>query len=537
MPHDRSRREFLAAAAGTVVSLSLPDARAQPASMTKPFAFEEATLGALAERMGRGEVTSKSLTQAYLERIAAVDRSGPQLRSMLETNPDALAAAEKLDAERRAGKVRGPLHGIPIVVKDNIATADRMATSAGSIAFAKHRAAADAPAIKRLRDAGAVILGKSNLSEWANFRSSNSLSGWSSRGGQTHNPYSLERTPSGSSSGSAAAAAANLCAAALGTETDGSITSPSACNNIVGFKPSIGLVSRTGVVPIAHSQDTIGPMTRTVEDCAALMNALAGADPADKATQTAGVPRNVDFTEHLKMGDLKGTRIGVARQYFGVNEKVDAILHAALGKLEETGAELVDVEFPHFGKFSGDELEVLLYEFKAGINAWLAANGKEGNIRSLAQLIAYNEQNKDRVMPIFGQNLFIRAEAKGPLTEKPYLDALANCRRMTRAEGIDAVVQKHRVAAIVGPTTSPPWLIDFVTGDSGRGGCTSMPAVAGYPHVTVPAGFIHPPAPLRGVAPVGLSFFGPAFSDARLLGIARVFEQATRHRKPPIFGA
>ena len=535
-PQRPSRRDFLAATAGTLASLSLSrQADAQQPAVSQGFAFEEATLAALGERMRKGEVTSRALTDAYLVRIATVDAAGPTLKSIIETNPDALEAAAKLDAERKAGKVRGPLHGIPIVLKDNIASADRMATSAGSLAFEKHRAGADAPVVKRLRDAGAVILAKANLSEWANFRSSNSTSGWSSRGGQTRNPYSPERTPSGSSSGSAVAVAANLCAAALGTETDGSITSPSSCNNIVGLKPTIGLLSRTGVVPIAHSQDTVGPMARTVEDCALLMNALAGADPADKSTQAAGIPRKVDFTEHLKMRDLKGVKIGVARQYFGVNDKVDPILDTALAKLGEAGAELVDVEFATYGKFGGDELEVLLYEFKAGIDAWLAANGKDAP-RSLAQLMEYNERNKDRVMPIFGQNLFAKAQAKGPLTDKAYLDALANCRRMTREEGIDAVVKKHGVSAIVAQTTSPPWLIDFVTGDSGRGGCTSMAAVAGYPHVTVPAGFIHPPAPFRGAAPVGISFFGPAFSDARLLGIAHVFEQATKHRRPPTFG-
>lgn len=533
-PEDPSRRDFLAAAGG-LASLSLaPLAQAQQ-PLSGAFAYEEATLAELGERMRRGELTAKALAAAYLERIAAIDRSGPMLRALLEVNPDAAEIAGELDAERRAGRVRGPLHGIPVVVKDNIATADRMATSAGSIAFEKHRAAADAPLVKRLREAGAVVLGKANLSEWANFRSADSVSGWSSRGGQTRNPYSPERSPSGSSSGSAVAAAANLCAAAIGTETDGSITSPSACNNIVGFKPTLGLVSRTGVIPIAHSQDTAGPMARTVHDCALLMNAIAGPDPADQATLAAKVPRRVDFTRHLEMKDLAGVRIGVGRQYLGVNGKVDAIVEAALARLEDLGARLVDVEFAHHGRIGGPELEVLLYEFKAGINAWLAANAADGPVKTLAQLIDFNERNRERVMPIFGQNLMLRAQAKGPLTDKAYREALAACRRMTRAEGIDAVVKKHGVAAIVAPTTSPPWLIDFVTGDSGKGGSTSMPAVAGYPHVTVPAGFIHPPAPMRGVAPVGISFFGPAFSDARLLGIAHVFEQATRHRKPPAF--
>ena len=329
--------------------------------------------------------------------------------------------------------------------------------------------------------------------------------------------------------------AANLCAAAIGTETDGSIVSPSACNNLVGFKPSLGLVSRTGIIPIAHSQDTAGPMARSVEDCARLMNALAGTDPGDIATQAAGAPRGVDFTANLNRPDLKGMRLGVARQYFGVNEKVDALIEAALAKLRELGAELVDVEIPSHGKFGAPELEVLLYEFKADLNAWLAAYAPNAPARTLAQIIEYNASNRDRMMPLFGQNLMVKAEAKGPLTEQAYLDALASCRKLTREEGIDAVVSKHSVAAIVAPSTSPPWMVDPVTGDSGRGGSSSLAAVAGYPNVTVPAGFITPPAPYKGSAPVGISFFGPQWSDARLLGIAHTFERATRHRKPPAF--
>lgn len=533
---DPARREFLAAGAGTIASLAMaPAGEAQGAApMSGRAAFEEATLAQLGERMKSGALTSRALAQAYLDRIEALDRAGPQLRSVIEVNPEALAIAGKLDAEREAGKVRGPLHGMPILLKDNIPSGDRMSTSAGSLLLDRHRAAEDAPVAKRLRDAGAVILGKANLSEWANFRSSNSLSGWSSRGGQTRNPYALDRSPSGSSSGSAVAVAANLCVAAIGTETDGSIVSPSACNNIVGFKPSIGLVSRTAIIPIAHSQDTAGPMARTVADCALLMNAMAGADPRDAATRADGIPRGLDFSEFLGRADLKGYRLGVARQYLGVNEKVDTIFGQALRRLHDLGAELVDVEIPSHGKYGKAELEVLLYEFKAGLNAWLAEYGLEAPARTLAEIIDYNERHRERVMPLFGQDLMIRAQQKGGLDEAEYRDALAQCRRLTREEGVDAVVKKYGVAALIAPTTSPPWLIDPVTGDSGRGGCSSLPAVAGYPHVTVPAGFIVPAAPLKGAAPVGLSFFGPAFSDARLLGIAHAFETHTRFRKPPL---
>ena len=533
---DPTRREFLAATAGTLASLSVPAATAAAGPVSTTFAFEEATIAQLAERMRAGTLTSRALTAAYLERIAALDRAGPQLRAVIELNPDALAIAEAMDAERKAGRVRGPLHGIPMLVKDNIASADKMSTSAGSLALDGQRTKEDAPVLKRLREAGVVLLGKSNLSEWANFRSSNSLSGWSSRGGQTRNPYALERSPSGSSSGSAVAVAANLCAAAIGTETDGSIVSPSSANNLVGLKPSIGLVSRTGIVPIAHSQDTAGPMARSVEDCARLMNAIAGADPKDNATQAEGVPRDIDFTAYLNHPDLKGVRLGVARQYFNVNEKVDAVIESALARLKDLGAELVDVEIPSFGKLGAPELEVLLYEFKADLNAWLAAYAPDAPVRTLAQIIEYNERNRDRMMPLFGQSILVKAEAKGPLTDQAYLDALANCRRLARDEGIDAVVSKHGVAAIVAPSASPPWMVDPVTGDSGRGGSSGLAAVAGYPNVTVPAGFITPPAPYKGTAPVGISFFGSRWSDARLLGIAHTFERATRHRKPPAFG-
>ncbi len=521
-----SRREFLAAG-GTVIAAA--GVKAEPAAATvKPFELDEATIAQLGERMRRGETTSQKLVTAYLARAQEIDTTGPTLHAVIEVNPDALEIAAGLDRERSAGRVRGPLHGVPIYVKDNIASADRMSTTAGSLALEGLHAAEDAPLLRRLRDAGAVLVGKTNLSEWANFRSSNSLSGWSSRGGQTRNPYALDRSPSGSSSGSAVAAAANLCAAAIGTETDGSITSPSACNGLAGLKPTLGFVSRGGIVPIAHSQDTAGPMARTVADCALLMNALAGADPGDPATVARGIPRDVDFTAGLGLTDLKGVRLGVGRQFFNAFEKADRVIERALDELRDLGATLVDVQFPTLGKFDDAELEVLFFEFKHDLDAWLGSHPSGKHVRSLADVIAYNAANAERVMPIFGQDLLVRAQASGPLTDPKYRKALAACRKLARVEGIDAVVKKYRVEAIVALTSQPAWIIDAVNGDITKGGCTSLAAVAGYPHLTVPAGF-------AGGLPVGLSFFGPAWSDARLLAIGHAFEMATRHRRAPEF--
>ena len=518
-----SRRQFLGAAAGGVAVLGAP--RPSRAIALPAFEHAEATLAGLSAKLASGSLSSRALTQAYLDRIAAVDRTGPELRAVIELNPEALAIAEALDAERKAGRVRGPLHGLPIVVKDNIGTGDRMSTTAGCAALEGVHTS-DALLVKRLREAGAVLLGKTNLSEWANFRSSNSVSGWSSRGGQTRNPYALDRSPSGSSSGSGVAATANLCAAAIGSETDGSITSPSACNSLAGIKPTLGLVSRNGIVPISHSQDTAGPMGRTVHDCALLLNAIAAADPEDAITVAKGVPRGVDFTQFVGRTSLKGVRLGVGRQYYGVNEKADAVIDEALAALRAEGAELVDVEIPSFGKFDDAEFDVLLYEFKADLAAYFARHMPKGPFKSLADVIEYNARNAGKMMPIFGQDLMVKSQEKGPLTDKAYLDALAKSKKSARAQGIDAVVKKHRIEAIVALTSPPPWYIDVVNGDAARGGCTSMAAVAGYPHVTVPAGFA------VGL-PVGLSFFGPAFSDAKLLGLASAFERATHARKAP----
>jgi len=525
-----SRREFLAAGGAGLAAAGLGEKGMAAAASVKPFGPEEATIAELGARMREGSLSAEKLAAAYLERMQEIDGDGPTLRSVIEANPDALDIAAALDRERRDGRVRGPLHGIPILVKDNIASGDRMMTTAGSLALEGLHVREDAPLVRRLRDAGAVLLGKTNLSEWANFRSSNSLSGWSSRGGQTRNPYALDRSPSGSSSGSAVATAANLCAAAIGTETDGSITSPSSSNGLAGLKPTLGFVSRSGIVPIAHSQDTAGPMARSVADCALLMNALAGPDPEDRITTEKRVPRGVDFAAELGRTDLRGVRLGVGRQFFGAFERADRVIESALSALRDLGAALVDVEFPGLGKFDEAELDVLFHEFKHDLNAWLARHAPEARVKTLADVIAFNEANAARVMPIFGQDLLVKTEASGSLRTAKYLKAVATCRRYARAQGIDAVVKKSRVDAIVALTSQPAWIVDPVNGDITKGGCTSLAAVAGYPHLTVPAGF-------AGTLPVGISFFGPAFSDARLLGIGHAFERATKHRRPPRFAA
>ena len=527
--HDPSRRRFLGAAGVTAAATALPaEGAPQAAFKPPPFPYEEATIRQLGERMRSGALTAVALTKAYLERIAALDRDGPQLRSIIEINGEAIATAERMDAERKAGKVRGPLHGIPIVLKDNIPTGDRMPTTAGSLALENLRIGEDAPVVKRLRDAGAVILAKANLSEWANFRSTQSLSGWSSRGGQCRSPYALDRSPSGSSSGSAVAVSANLCVAALGTETDGSISSPSACNSIVSLKPTMGWVSRTSVIPIATSQDVVGPMARTVEDCALLMNAITGPDPLDAVTVAPSVPKTFDFTANLGRKDLKGVRLGILRQYSGSSEKAERVIEAAFAKLKELGADMVDVTIPTIGKFERFEVEVMFHEFKAGINEWLLKYMPTGPHKSLEDLIRYNDRNADKMMPFFGQDAFIKAQGKGPLNSPVYRNALAQCRLLTRTQGIDEALKKHNVSALVALTAPPAWLLDPITGDYARGGCTSLPAVSGYPHVSVPAGFARE-------LPVGLAFIGPAFSDAMLFGLAQVYETATKNRKPPKF--
>ncbi|MCU1386045.1 MAG: N-carbamoylputrescine amidase [Acidobacteria bacterium] len=502
------------------------------------FDLEEATIASLQQRMQSGQETSRSLVDKYLARIDALDRSGPALHSVLEVNPDARAIADQLDAERKSRGPRGPLHGIPILIKDNIATADRMMTTAGSLALAGSKPPHDAFIVARLRAAGAVILGKTNLSEWANFRSTHSTSGWSGRGGQTRNPYALDRNPSGSSSGSGAAIAANFAAAAVGTETDGSIVSPSNASGLVGFKPTLGLVSRTGIVPIAHSQDTAGPMTRTVADAAALLGALAGADPEDAATLRRGSGRarptaDVDYTRSLDVNGLKGARIGVVRnKYFGYSPAADRIAEAAIADMKKQGATIVDpVTIPTLGKFDDGEFEVLLFEFKADLNKYLTWLGAASPVHSLKDVIAFNDAHADQEMPYFGQEIMAMAEKKGPLTSAKYTAALARNRQLARALGIDAVMTKHKLDALVGPTGGPAWLSDLVNGDSSFANASApstVTSVAGYPHITVPAGLSH------GL-PVGISFFGRAWSEPTLFKLAYAYEQATKHRTPPAF--
>jgi amidase len=489
--------------------------------------MEEWTILEIQGRMETGEINSQQLTNEYLERIANLDRNGPKLNSIIELNPDAQMISEKLDKERAEGHVRGLLHGIPIIIKDNIDTADRMTTSAGSLALEVSKAFQDAFLVARLRAAGAVILGKANLSEWANFRSPYSVSGWSSRGGQTRNPYALDRNPCGSSSGSAVAVAANLCVGAIGTETDGSIICPSQTNGIVGIKPTLGLVSRSGIIPVAHSQDTAGPMARTVADAAVLLSAMTGIDPRDPATSAGLV--SIDYTQFLIKEGLKGARIGVARDFFGTHPQVDKIIENCLGAIKAQGAELIDPgNIKHATRIEKTELEVLLYEFKNDINIYLSNLGQDVPVHSLDELIAFNEHHQSKIMPFFGQERMIKAQQKGPLTEKTYLKALETNHRQSRDDGIDATLKKYNLDAIVAPSGNPAWLVDYVNGDCGSGGSSSPAAVAGYPNITVPAGFVH------GL-PVGISFFGNVYSEPVLIRLAFAFEQAFQARRPPQF--
>ena len=497
------------------------------AAAAPPFALEEATLRDLGIGMTAGKHTARSLVEAYTARIEALDRRGPELRFLLELNPDALSIADSLDAERKAKGPRGPLHGIPILLKDNIATADKMNTTAGSLALVGAVSKRDSFVAERLRAAGAVILGKTNLSEWANFRSTHSSSGWSGRGGQCRNPYALDRTPSGSSSGSGTAVAASAIPLAVGSETDGSIVSPSAAAALVGIKPTIGLVSRAGIIPISHTQDTAGPMARTVTDAAILLAALSGVDPRDPATADSKTRAQGNYTQFLDANGLKGMRIGVPRKhFFGYSPATDKIAEAALDVLRQHGAVLVDpAEIETAGQFDDTESEALLYEFKADLNQYLA-DLASSPVRTLKELIDWNEKNAAREMPFFGQELFLQAEAKGGLGDEAYLKALEKNRRLSRQEGIDATIAKHKLDALVAPTQGPAWLIDLVNGDSAGGSSTTAAAVAGYPSITVPAGF-------ASGLPIGMSFFGPAWSEPTLLKAAFAFEQATKHRKPP----
>jgi len=497
-------------------------------SSAKPFAFDEATISDLQARMKSGQLSSHQLTEVYIARIQEIDKHGPALNSVIEVNPDALAIADALDKERKEKGPWGPMHGIPVLIKDNIDTADRMQTTAGSLALIGSKPAQDSGVAQKLRQAGAVILGKTNLSEWANIRSSHSTSGWSGRGGLTKNPYALDRNACGSSSGSGAATSASLCAVAVGSETDGSIVCPSAANGIVGIKPTLGLISRAGIIPIAHSQDTAGPMARTVRDAAILLGALTGPDSRDPATADAASKMQKDYTTFLDPNGLRGARIGVARKYFGFSDAVDDLMNQLIAKMKTAGAEIVDpADLESHGKFDETELLVLMYELKADLNTYLA-NRPGAQVRTLADVISFNDKNKDKEMPYFGQDLFLKAQEKGPLTDKEYVAALAANRSLSREHGIDDVMDKFHLDAIVAPTGAPAWLTDLANGDHAVGGSSNAAAVAGYPNINVPAGFVF------GL-PVGISFFGRAWSEPALLKIAYGFEQLVKARKPPQF--
>jgi amidase len=536
-----SRRTFMKAAVlgGIAVALAPMEGSAASVGMSgapggreaevSSFELDEITIAELQRGMESGKFTARSIAEKYLSRIEAIDRNGPTLRSVIETNPDALAIADALDKERKDKGPRGPMHGIPVLIKDNIDTADGMMTTACSLALVGAKPPKDSFVAKKLRDAGAVILGKTNLSEWANIRSSHSTSGWSGRGGLTRNPYALNRNPCGSSSGSGAGVSANLCAVAVGTETDGSIVCPSSLNGVVGIKPTVGLISRSGIIPISHTQDTAGPICRTVRDAAILLSALAGVDAEDSATLAARDKAVADYTKFLDADGLRGARIGVVRKYFGFHDGVDALMEETLGVLRKQGAIVVDpADIETIGKTGDNEMTVLLYELKADLNAYLAKLGPDAPVHSLKEVIEFNERERAKELPYFGQDLFIKAEAKGDLGTKEYLDALENNLRLARKEGIDATMDKFKLDALVAPTAPPAWVTDLVDGDNVGGGSSGMAAIAGYPDITIPAGFIF------GL-PVGISFFGRAWSEPTLIKLAYSFEQATKVRKAPKF--
>lgn len=491
------------------------------------FELNETTIADLQQKMQSGQYTSRAITELYLKRIERIDENGPKLNSVIERNPDALSIAEAMDRERKEGKVRGPLHGIPVLIKDNIDTGDKMFTTAGSIALEGHRAAKDAFIVHKLREAGAVLLGKTNLSEWANFRSTRSASGWSSRGGQTKNAYVLNRTPCGSSSGSGVAVAANLCAVAIGTETDGSVVCPAAVNSIVGIKPTVGLLSRSGIIPISHTQDTAGPMARTVQDAAILLSALTGMDPADGVTSESNGKIHKDYTTFLEVNGLQGKRIGIEKSFLRGHEGIDSLLQKAIDVMKGKGATIVEVEvMDKIRKLSSSEFEVLQYEFKEGLNRYLAlANGK---VKSLKELIAFNRQNEAQAMPYFKQEILESSEKKGGLDSKEYKEALRKNQNTSRST-INDVLKEHRLDAISGPTYGPSWCIDLINGDAFSGyGLSTPPAISGYPHITVPLGLVH------GL-PIGMSFFGTAYTEPELLKIAYAYEQASKNRAAPTY--
>ncbi len=520
----QNRREFLQLGAAGLTALTFM--KNINAETQTNMQIEEITISELQTKINSGELSARKLAEMYLQRIKEIDG---KLNSVIETNPDALKIADEMDKERGKGKVRGMMHGIPVLLKDNIDTADKMKTTAGSLALVDSPTPKqDAFVVQQLRNAGAVILGKTNLSEWANFRSNDSSSGWSGRGGQTHNPYILDRNPCGSSSGSSAAVAANLTTVAIGTETDGSIVCPASISGIVGLKPTLGLISRSGIIPIAHSQDTAGPMTRTVSDAAILLSVLTAVDKNDSATAQNAAKAEKDYAKFLQKDGLKGAKIGVARDYWDRNAEVDKVMNTTLDVLKQNGAALVDVKFPTLRQFGDAEFEVLLYEFKADLNKYLAQRG--GKYKTLADLIEFNKQNAAKEMPYFGQDIFLKAEEKSGLNDRAYRLALLQSKVLTQDKGIDAVMNKDKLDAIAAPSNAPTWMIDLVNGDCGSGyvSSSSLAAVAGYPNITVPAGFAKE-------LPIGISFFGRAFSEPTLIKIAYAFEQATKARKMPKF--
>ncbi|WP_181307643.1 amidase [Rufibacter sp. XAAS-G3-1] len=517
----------LGACATSVTSNTAQEGTAAAEAAPTDFQLNEATIQDLQRKMQSGELTSKAITQLYLNRIKSVDKSGPKTNSVLEVNPDAIQIAEAMDKERKAGKVRGPLHGIPVMVKDNVDTHDKMSTSAGALALANNKAAKDAFIVSQLRNAGAVLIGKTNLSEWANFRSTESSSGWSGRGGQTKNAYVLDRTPCGSSSGSGVAVSANLCVVAVGTETNGSVVCPSAVSGVVGFKPTVGLVSRTGIIPISHTQDTAGPIARTVTDAAILLGVLAGVDPNDSVTKENTGKAQTDYTQFLDANSLQGKRIGVEKSFLKGHVAIDALLQQALEQLKSKGATIVEVEvMKKIREVSGSSFKILQYEFKDGVNKYLStANAK---VKTLSDVIAWNKQNEATSMPFFQQEILEMSDKLGDLKTKEYQEALAKQLSGSR-EAIDSIMKEHNLDAISGPTYGPSWCIDLVNGDSFTGyGLSTPAAISGYPHITVPMGQV------QGL-PVGISFFGRAYAEPQLLGIAYAYEQVSRNRKAPQF--
>ena len=539
MASSSSRRHFLRTSGLAAASISLGPllngcaTGGGPKTTASGINVEEITVAEVQAAMQSGRLTSVQLVETYLERIQAMDRTGPTLRAVEEINPDALAIARSLDQERQAGKLRGPMHGIPVLLKNNIATADKMETTAGALALVGAKPREDSTIAAKMRAAGIVILGKASLSEWAYFKSAPGSSGWSGRSGQAKNPYALDRTPCGSSSGSAIAVAANLVTVSIGTETDGSIICPSGVNGVVGIKPTVGLTSRAGVIPISATQDTIGPFGRTVADAAALLGPMTGVDPRDPATQASAGKAETDYPKFLTPGGLKGVRIGVPRDgYFGYSQRADAGANQAIAVMREQGAVIVDpVKIPNFDRaaLTTPELIVFLYELKAGVNAYLAGV-QGGQVRTLEDVIAFNKKYPTENMPYFGQEWLERAQAKGGLNEPEYLEALAKCKRLGATEGFDVIMEQEKLDVLVAPTTTPAWTVDLVNGDAIRGSSGKSAALAGYPLISVPSGFT------MGL-PLGVTFMGRAWSEPKLISIAYAYEQATKARKPPQYRA